>query len=133
MFNINNKANALMQAMTEHEGWLNPAKSGTGKGSRSYRNHNPGNLRSSPFQAGTDDNFAFFENDNIGWFAFFWDLFQKSRGNTKTGLNGKSTLKQLIYVWAPPSDNNNTENYLAFVVKKSGLAPETTLAEIFKL
>jgi hypothetical protein len=126
------KVERLMLAMAEHEGWLTPGQTTTAGGSRAYRNHNPGNLRHSPFQNGTIDNFAYFRNDFIGWMAFYWDLLQKSKGNTSTGLGPKSTLKDLIFVWAPPSDNNDTERYLSFVEEKSGIKRTETLREIFE-
>jgi len=65
--------------------------------------------------------------------AFHWDLMQKAHGNTVTGLNGKSTLRELIYKWAPPNDNNDTEKYLQYVILKSELNANTTLNEIFAM
>lgn len=126
------KIDGLLQAIAEHEGWSPPDEKTNYKGSRSYRNHNPGNLRSSPFQSSSYDNFAVFSSDFVGMFALYWDIFQKSRGQTSTGLNGQSTLKDLIYVWAPPSDNNDTEAYIRRVEQLSGLPASTTLSEVFK-
>lgn len=121
-----------MSAMIEFEGWLSPDETANGLGSRSYRHHNPGNLRSSPFQAGTKDGYAYFKNAHIGYMAMQWDLIQKSKGNTVTGLGPDSTLRELIFTWAPPSDNNNPEQYLAYVVERSGLNEDDTLGQIFK-
>lgn len=118
-------------AIAEHEGWMPPSEKNGFKGSRSYRNHNPGNLRSSPFAHSTDGGYAVFANDFVGFNALQWDLLQKSRGNTVTGLNGKSTLRELIYVWAPPSDSNDTEAYIRSVVRATGLPESTSLEEIF--
>ena len=120
-----------MLAMAEFEGWHPPNKSITPGGSRSYRNHNPGNLRSSPFESGRRGGFSFFRNDFVGWMAFHWDLMQKARGNTVTGLNRKSTIEQLIKVWAPASDGNDPRRYIDFVEKRSGLKRTTTLGQIF--
>lgn len=130
---MNRKVDALMQAIAEHEGWLVPGENNSPNGSTAYRNHNPGNLRKSPFAAGERDGFAFFRNDFVGWNALQWDLMQKARGNTSTGLTGSSTIRQLITAWAPPSDNNDTEAYIAAVMKKTGLPETTTLAQIFNL
>ena len=124
------KLEKLMLAMTEHEGWQTPKEASATLGSRSYRNHNPGNLRASPFQSGQLDGFAFFKSDAVGYFAFYWDIQQKAKGNTSTGLNGESTLRQFIAKWAPSSDGNNTEAYLQAIVKNSGL-PETTKLKEF--
>lgn len=133
MIAANKKIEALMLAMSEYEGWDPNEPNSKTQGSRSYRNHNPGNLRRSPFAHSIVDNFAVFRNDFVGFMAFHWDLMQKARGHTVTGLNGESTVKDLIYTWAPPSDGNDSEKYLKYIVKKSGLSAETTLAEIFNL
>lgn len=133
MIAANPKIEALMLAIAEHEGWHPPADNDTSGGSRAYRNHNPGNLRKSPFAHSIVDNFAVFNSDFVGFMALHWDLMQKAHGNTVTGLNGQSSIKDLIYVWAPPSDNNDTEAYLASVVKKTGLPATTTLAQLFNI
>lgn len=125
------KVGYLMLAMAEFEGWYQPGHPVHHNGSRAYRNHNPGNLRSSPFQYASIDNFAVFKNDYIGWMAFYWDIMQKSKGQTRTGLGPNSTLRDFIFTWAPPSDNNHTENYLAFVLEKTGFPESLTLKELF--
>jgi hypothetical protein len=133
MIASNPKIEALMLAMAEHEGW-SPETPQTAKGGTvAYRNHNPGNLRSSPFAHSTKDGFAVFRSDFVGFMAFHWDLMQKARGNTVTGLNKNSTLRDLIFVWAPPSDNNNSEQYLEAVMKKTGFPASITLGQIFSI
>jgi len=119
--------------MAEHEGWFAPGENGHNLGSRSYRNHNPGNLRSSPFARKIDGNFAVFTNDMIGWNAMQWDIIQKARGNTVTALDGKSTLAELIEVWAPRDDNNNPISYLLDVVARTGFKPTMKLAELLEM
>lgn len=126
-------AEKLMLAMAEHEGWFPAGIANTAGGSRSYRHHNPGNLRYSPFESANIDNFSVFRSDFVGYMAFQWDLIQKATGNTRTGLSGSSTLRDLIFTWAPPSDNNNSEAYLQSVIKKTELKETTTLAEIFDI
>lgn len=131
MIASNPKIEKLMYAIAEHEGWHPPGPGVAEGGSRAYRNHNPGNLRSSPFAHSIEDNFAVFRNDFVGFMALHWDLMQKAKGNTVTGLNGQSTIRDLLYVWAPPSDNNDTEAYIASVEKYMGLPATTTLEVIF--
>lgn len=131
MIAANPKIEALMLAIASHEGWEPPASGDTSGGSRAYRNHNPGNLRASPFAWSTVDGFAVFRSDFVGFMALHWDLMQKARGNTVTGLDERSSIRQLIYVWAPPSDNNDTEAYVRSVVEKMGVSASTTLGEIF--
>lgn len=133
MIAANEKIERLMYAITEHEGWHSPADTETEGGSRSYRNHNPGNLRASPYAAKIVDGYAVFRNDFVGFMALHWDLMQKAKGNTVTGLNGASTIEDLIYVWAPPSDGNESEAYLEDVIKRTGFTKDTTLAEIFEM
>lgn len=131
MLALNPKVEALMLAMAEHEGWHDPSHPKYPNGSLAYRNHNPGNLRASPFASGTKDNYAYFRSDFIGWMAFHWDLMQKARGNTRTGLGPSKTVRDLIFTWAPPSDSNDSEAYLKRVCEKAGIKESTTLGEIF--
>lgn len=131
MIAANPKIEALMRAITKHEGWIAPSEANGMRGSRSYRHHNPGNLRSSPFMLFAHEGFAVFANDFVGYMALHWDLMQKARGQTVTGLNANSTIADLMRVYAPPSDNNDTEAYILFIEKESGLSRSTTLGEIF--
>lgn len=133
MIGMTDRASMLMQAIAIHEGWRIPSPEYGPYGSRSSRNHNPGNLRKSPFASHYVDNFAVFKNDLIGYQALQWDLLQKARGNTSTGLKGSSTLSDLLYVWAPPTDNNNTEAYIEHVCALMNVPRSITLAEIFDL
>lgn len=121
-----------MFAMAEHEGWEEPSEKNGWEGTIAYRNHNPGNLRSSPFSSGKKDGMAVFKNDFLGFTAFQWDLMQKARGQTLTRLGPKSTLKDLIETWAPASDGNDVEAYVAEVVRMSGLSADMTLEKIFE-
>lgn len=124
------KIQRLALAIAEQEGWKSPTQAGNACGSRSWRNNNPGNLRSSPLQIGTDGGFAVFKTDMGGFAALEWDLTQKCKGNTSTGLSPKSTLRDLIFKWAPPSDGNNSEAYLMNVEKMTGFDESTTLGSL---
>lgn len=127
------KIEALMLAISEHEGWHPPQARKNNSGSRAYRHHNPGNLRKSPFECDNIDRFSVFRSDMIGFMALHWDLMQKARGNTVTNLNKNSTIRDLIYVYAPPSDNNDTEAYIKNVTQKMGVPDTYTLGEIFDI
>ena len=116
--------------MAEHEGWIPITASQTDYGSRAYRHHNPLNLRKSPFEIGTKDGFSIFKTDMDGIAGAIWDLRQKAKGNTSTGLNGDSTLRDLIYKWAPASDGNIPEAYLKDILIKTGFAPTTRLKDL---
>jgi len=124
---------ALARAMAEYEGWspLNNPLSLNGGPSVSYRNHNPGNLRSSIFQLGVRDGFAVFYNDATGFFAMCYDIMMKAQGKTSTGLNGNSTIRDLIAKWSAGTPET-VERYTAFVCSRTGLTPDTKLEKLLK-
>lgn len=109
----------LAIAVRRHEGWS--------KGSRSWRNNNPGNLRSSFIQEGITDNFAMFLNEHQGMCALLFDLYSKCTGKTSTGLGPGSTLLQLFTVYAPPGDNNDSAQYAEVVATELGVTASTKL------
>lgn len=123
------KLERLTLAMAEHEGWLIPNEQNCPNGSIAYRNNNPGNLRKSPFSVGTIGGFALFKTEADGWAAFRWDIRQKAIGNTSTGLNGNSTLRDLIHTWAPTEDGNDPNSYLHNVMQMTGFSADMKLAE----
>ena len=109
----------LATAMAKVEGFYIP-------NSRAERNANPGNLKYSPFTQNYDaQGFAVFPSFKDGWDAFLWDLKAKQEGRTRTGLNGESTLKDLIWVWS----EDNQETYLSSVLKELSLTSYTKLKE----
>jgi hypothetical protein len=115
MFGITTKLSQFMEAIATYEGWFLPGQKGLPNGSVSFRNNNPGNLRSSVFESTKKDGFSVFRNDMIGWLALQFDLIQKAKGNTVTSLNGMSTLSEFCEVWAPEADNNNPARYAEFI------------------
>ena len=120
----------VINAIIIHEGWF-PANPKTGyKGSRSFRNNNPGNLRTSKFQNGSDGEYAKFETKEKGRAALRWDLTQKAMGETVTGLTGESTIEDLINVYAPASDKNNTEAYIESIENQTGLKRTIKLKDL---
>jgi len=101
----------LAEAMARFEGFYS-------SDSRARRNHNPLNLKESPFRVGKDkDGFCIFKNNRIGWAAGLWDLSQKKKGNTRTGLGPNSTIKDLIYIWT----EDHKEEYLFYVIQRLGI------------
>jgi len=124
------KLEHLALAIAEQEGWCPVCDSQRPDGSLTWRHHNPGALRSSPFQVGIKNGFAVFRSDIDGWNALCWDLRQKATGNTRTKLGPNSTLKDLISVWAPRADGNDPDAYLAFVCSKTNFEPKMKLKEL---
>lgn len=118
----------LAFAIRTHEGWYPAGSEKAPEGSRSWRNHNPGNLRNSPFQNGQDGGYATFEDECTGFAALITDIYEKCVGDTSTGLNERSTLAELIEVYAPRADGNNTDAYIEDVVKLTGISADTPLS-----
>lgn len=92
-------------------------------GTRSWRNNNPGNIKSGDFsesngEIGDDGMMAIFPDEAIG------------RSAVKALITGKKyknlSIKDAIYRYAPPSDNNDTDAYVAVIVKATG-APSSTI------
>lgn len=123
----------LCAAMAEFEGWKpdgnfdKPAKFP----SVAYRNHNPGNLRSSVFELGKRDGFAFFISDTVGMFAMQYDIMQKARGKTVTTLTGNSTIADLISIYACVKDEQ-LQNYLNHITRMTGFDQFMQLKDIIK-
>lgn len=132
MIGKNEKIERLMYAIMRKEGWFYVGHPQYPNGSIAYRHNNPGNLRKSPFEVANVKGYSVFRNENDGIYALYWDIWQKSMGNTKTGLNGGSTLRAFVYVWAPPTDSNLTEKYLKDICQWSGLDESTRLDSLFE-
>lgn len=130
---ITNKLIKLCDAMAEFEGWKpdgNFEKSAKFP-SVAYRNHNPGNLRSSVFALGERDGFAFFISDMVGMFAMQYDIMQKARGKTVTTLTGNSTIADLISIYACVKDEA-LQNYLNHITARTGFDQFMQLKDIIK-
>ena len=98
---------------------------GSGDSARGIRNNNPGNLefsKTNPWagQTGDDGRFAKFETPEHGIRALGRNLLSYQR-------QGIDTVNDIINRWAPPSDNNNTDAYIAAVCAQLGVAPEQQL------
>ena len=89
------------------------------------RNNNPLNIRpgqpyeglATPSQVG---GFANFVSAPFGFRAVFLNYIHKA----DRGIN---TIRKLISEWAPPSDGNDTESYIATVAKKTGYGSDETI------
>lgn len=92
--------------------------------SRSVRNNNPGNLRFSSFTerrgAKNDgDGYAVFKTSALGFKAMV-ELLQASSYRDLT-------IRQALNRYAPPADNNPTNEYVDYVVKQIGVNPDFNL------
>jgi hypothetical protein len=88
-------------------------------------NNNPGDLHDPSTGA-----FQNFSNPGQGFAALLNDLQNKIKGNTKTGLNGNSTLMDFAAKWAPDSDGNNSGNYAANLANSLGVRPDAKLSDL---
>lgn len=100
----------------------------TVRGTFSYRQNNPGNIRPGDFarrhgSVGASGGFAVFPSYNAGRAAKEALLFNSS------GYAGK-TLRQAISRYAPPEDNNNTAAYIGAVARAVGIEPDTELSSL---
>lgn len=83
--------------------------------------NNPGNIRKDARwtwvgeQPGTSPgNFIQFDSLQNGYRAMMKDIVNKIK-------SGNDTITKIIYKYAPPSDNNPTEDYIRFVSNSSGI------------
>mgnify|MGYP000919563887 CR=1 FL=1 len=105
------KLDAFCLAIQSHEGWY--------PGSRSYRNKNPGNLRSWPTQIGTDGGFAVFASYDQGFSAL--KTLVRNAMAQKGSYKNVRTIKEFFDVYAPSSDGNSPTSYAAAVAKRCGV------------
>lgn len=95
---------------------------------RGIRNNNPGNIEDGPFArslpgyAGSDGRFARFDTPDAGGQA-------KARLIGSYIQRGFDTPMEIINRWAPPTDNNPTQQYAAFVAQRVGIGPNDRVTE----
>lgn len=102
----------------------------TTRPTRAIRNHNPLNIRKgNDWQgedpAGTDREFEVFINDAYGFRAAF-----KILKNGFKAQPSRNTIRKIITRWAPPSDGNNTEEYIKVVSQRARINPDEKLTYV---
>ncbi len=109
----------LANSIATFEGYFTP-------GTIANRNNNPGNLRYAPTQIGQENTvngkFATFATQDDGWLAL--------QSYIQTQANSGGTLRDFIYKYAPPNEND-TSGYLNYVSGQLGVSADTGLAELF--
>lgn len=94
---------------------------------RGLRNNNPGNIRintdkfEGEIRPSSDVSFKQFQTMAYGYRAIMKTL------QTYANKYKLTTLKQWIYRWAPPEDDNDTEAYVSFVSKFAKLNPDSPI------
>lgn len=90
----------------------------------SFKNNNPGNIRYNPKLRGvigkSANGFAIFSNKWSG-------LAAMRRLLTNYIAKGFNTISKIINRYAPAADNNRPDEYIAFVVGKTGIGRDTVL------
>ena len=115
----NSYLNTMCLAIQRHEGWFAPSTKYP-RGSRSYQNLNPGNLRAAPNQAGTRGGFAYFHSYTEG-FAALKALIVKAASGKSKYYRSNMTLIEFFNVYAPASDNNSPNAYAHAVAASMGV------------
>lgn len=121
------------QAIQRHEGWF--------VGSRSYRNNNPGNIRS-PYPGKNSDytaslgaigvdlgRFCIFPSPDAGFNALCTFLTHAASGKLKS-YRPEMTLLEFYGVYAPSSDNNNPKTYAQAVAQYVGCTIDTPIKQL---
>ncbi|MGI3041032.1 hypothetical protein ACRTDM_04690 [Shewanella algae] len=86
---------------------------------KGIRNNNPLNIEAGqPWNGatGNDGRFAIFET---AWYGIRAAGRLLKTYRDRYGLN---TVREIVNRWAPPSDNNPTDNYVSFVAKGAGVS-----------
>lgn len=115
-------------AIQEFEGYLNP-KQYPPKGTLSYRQNNPGNLRWSPFEDGNENGFSVFATYEKGLNALIHQLRIAATGESRV-YNPEMTLYRFFEVYAPSSDGNYPRNYAEFVARRLGVSPNIIIKNL---
>ncbi|MGX8839287.1 hypothetical protein ACWWKA_18490 [Klebsiella quasipneumoniae] len=108
----------------DNEGAPRVTAHGNSSAARGLRNNNPGNIEavsnSWDGQAGSDGRFAKFVTPEHGIRALGKNLLSYQR-------QGYDTVSEIVNRWAPASDGNNTEAYIAALCKKLNVTPNDQL------
>jgi len=91
------------------------------------RNNNPGDLRSAPWLVNPAIEHGFWHARSTA--EGIAGLYHQVALDIARGW----TLRQLIFAWAPPSDNNRTEQYLKDVAGRLGISPDVALNTFLEL
>jgi len=126
---ITKKIELMAEAIREHEGWY--------KGSRSYRNNNPGNFKFNPSGyrsvygvVGKDkDGFAIFPSCELGWLYLINFLTACATGKS-TVFSPSMNMYEFFAKYAPSSDNNDPKHYAEVVASKMGVEPSFIIKDL---
>jgi hypothetical protein len=121
----NNLLNEMALGIQQFEGWIPPRNPDYPRGSRSFRNNNPGNLKYAG-QYGTvgydDKFFAKFETYELGFKALKDMILRAAKGGSRI-YKPDMTLYDFFDHYAPASDDNYPQHYARAVAKRMNVDP----------
>ena len=131
----------FLLAIKTYEGYYPPSFSNLWRGSVSYRNRNPINLRYSYLQAGTRGGFAYFDTYEQGYKAAkhqFTIIANGSSpaynalGKAKYGVNNCKdlTLLQTMSIFSPSNDGNHPLTYALYLAKQLNWNLDTKISKL---
>jgi len=130
---IGNRIKDWALAIQKHEGYFAPGQNPLyPHGSKSWRNHNPGNFRYvGQYKAVGQDQtgFAIFPSYEVGFQHLCTILTNACTGKSKV-YRPEMTLYGFFSVYAPNSDGNNAKAYAEAVAKDLGVQPTIQIADL---
>lgn len=111
----------LAHLIATREGWGKP-------GAIPTTHFNPGDLRHA-----NGETHAPGDPNGIGWFANLAKGWEGLEEQLQKFAGRDLTLEQAIYTFAPPTDHNDTENYLQFVCEGLGCDRTLSVADALKI
>lgn len=123
------------KAIHEYEGYFQPSPRYP-KGSRSWRNNNPGNIRCTPIKNsranGTDTlGFCTFQDYETGYMALKVMIANACSGKSKV-YNPEMSILQFFEKYAPTTDANQPMKYAAYVASKLKVGTNYQLKNLVK-
>jgi len=94
-----------------------------------YRNNNPGNLRYNPLHPEYTPNAVGVGEMGFARYASWDDGVRDLDRQIQLDASRGLTLESFIYKFAPSSENN-TQNYLSYLINKLGFSRDTRLSSI---
>lgn len=114
----------MCEAIRWHEGWF--------PGSRSRRNHNPGNFKYvGQYSAiGKDaQGFAIFPSDEVGWNHLLKVVYNACAGKS-LAYKPEMTLYEYFAKYAPSHDKNDPKRYSEVVAEYIGVSPSVQIKSL---
>jgi hypothetical protein len=95
------------------------------EGSKSYINHNPGNIKR-PDYPHDESGHSIFPNFEQGWRALIHQLNMALDGTSQV-YTPTDSLRQFFYKYSEA----NSGNYAEFVAKRLGVSPDMPIKDVF--